>query len=362
MNSVIYMEQPELEGLFRKKKKKASPSVRQATIRQIIAKRKAKKAAQVQEMQLLPDGTSVPVTTSPPSGDLVGLGLYPGMAVTTKGTNVRLRASNSATSAILLTIAASGSHAGYLTGRQEADGAYTWYQLENTPLGSGKVAWIRNDVAAIDATHATSDESAAQADLDTILRQDVQTMNNLNEASALLTTLRAKGVNTAASEKKLTDITARLQTRQTELQKSSWCKVKDKISDGWKSVKNFFGLSGLGIVPIVIIAVAAVVAGAGGTALVILKPWKDASNIDLKESKELKELLASADPTVAEKIRTDLKSQVVDAYNLGNRQGTWGSIWSIGKYVLIAGAALYFAPKVMDALNGKTEKRKMNHN
>jgi hypothetical protein len=336
------MEQPDLGRLFRIKKKKATQPYRIS--RTLLAKIKEKRAAQ----QFVQPQFVQPQELQPVSG--IG-SLYPGMAVTTKGSNVRLRASASATSTILFTIPYTGSHAGYLTGREEPDGAYKWYQLEYTPLGSDKVAWIRNDVATIDTTHAVSPESAAQADLDTILRQDVLTMNNLNESSALLATLKAKGVNTAASEKKLTDITNRLQTRQSELQKSSWCKVKDKISDGWTSVKKFFGFSGLGIIPIVIIVVAAVVAGAGTTALVILKPWKDASNIDLKESKELKELLANADPAVAEKIRTDLKSQVVDAYNLGNRQGTWGSIWSIGKYVLIAGAALYFAPKVMDALN-----------
>jgi hypothetical protein len=103
----------------------------------------------------------------------------------------------------------------------------------------------------------------------------------------------------------------------------------------------------------VIIAGIALVAGAGTTALVLCKPWKNQSNIDLKESRELKTLLENADPAVAQKIREDIKTQLVDAYTTGNRQGSVSSFLSIGKYVLIAGAALWLAPKVLDFLNKK---------
>ena len=115
------------------------------------------------------------------------------------------------------------------------------------------------------------------------------------------------------------------------------------------SAKNFFGLKGLeassfkmsllsqqsqpsqkfqpqtlgAILTIAIIAGIALVVGAGTTALVTIKPWKNQSNIDLKESKELKALLENADPVVAQKIREDIKSQLVDAYTTGNRQGVF---------------------------------------
>jgi hypothetical protein len=459
--------------------------------------------------------------------------IYPGQAVKTKGANVRLRASGSLASEILATVPVSGTAVGYLTGRQETDGAYLWYQLEYTPLGSDRVAWIRNDVAAIDATHAVSPESAAQADLDLILRQDVETMNTLNESAALLDNLKTKGVDITAYATRLNAIVARLKDRQDGLQQSTWAKVKDRISDGWTYVKSWFGLSGLygvygfdgrgvgaldasffkklakvlnpvnairylnpvnavkdakalvtkdpapqpeteaeiteetpeetlrrggsrrtgfnskiaeglrrvsrragnsrypynsrypnsqypnvqypyntqypnaqypynaqypnaqypyyypaanpatnatatpatnildtsdaatiakeynakygisglGIIPIVIVAVAAIAVGAGGAAMITLQPWKNQSNIDLKESKELRALLDSADPDTAAKIRENLKNQVVDAYSLGNRQGVFSGFWSIGKYVLIAGAALYFVPKLLNSFN-----------
>ena len=167
----------------------------------------------------------------------------------------------------------------------------------------------------------------------------------------MIEALKAKGVSTASSANKLTAIATRLQERQDSLQKSTWAKVKDKISNGWTAVKNFFGFSGLGILPIVVVAVVAVAAGAGATALITLKPWKNQSTIDLKESKELKDLLNNADPVVATKIREDLKSQVVDAYTLGERQGSFSSIWSIGKYVAAGVLALWLVPKAMDMLN-----------
>ena len=111
-------------------------------------------------------------------------------------------------------------------------------------------------------------------------------------------------------------------------------------------------MQGVGaVLTICIIAGIAVIAGAGTTALVLCKPWKNQSNIDLKESKELKALLENADPVVAQKIREDIQSQLVDAYTVGNRQGSVSSFMSIGKYVLIAGAALWLAPKLLDYLN-----------
>ena len=116
-------------------------------------------------------------------------------------------------------------------------------------------------------------------------------------------------------------------------------------------------IQGVGaVVSICVIAGIALVVGAGTTALVVIKPWKNQSNIDLRESRELKELLENADPVVAQRIREDIRTQLVDAYTTGNRQGSVSSFMSIGKYVLIAGAALWLAPKLMDFL-GKSSKR-----
>jgi hypothetical protein len=330
----------------------------------------------------------------------------------TKGTNINLRSEPNTTSKVVATVAASGTETGRYTGYYANDATnfmYKWYEFSGGKYGSG---WIRNDLATLNTTTTTTvptaknDDAEAQQTLDDIVAQDVETMNNLNTAAAMIDTLKAKGVNTATSAGKLTAIFARLQERQEALNKpTTWGKVKGTITNAWGSVKNFFGFKGIeglkfpklknskvaklhtsamkkmpfpklkrmrknvpaiqnnsemqgvgAIITICIIAGIAVLAGAGTTALVLCKPWKNQSNIDLKESKELKALLENADPVVAQKIREDIKTQLVDAYNVGNRQGTVSGFMSIGKYVLIAGAALWLAPKVMDYF-GKSSKR-----
>jgi SH3-like domain-containing protein len=279
----------------------------------------------------------------------------------TKGTNVNLRSEPNTTSKVIATVAATGTEIGKYAKYYANDGSsfmYKWYEFSGGKYGNG---WIRNDLATLTTTATTvptakNDDAEAQQLLDDIVAQDKETMNNLNNAAALIETLKTKGVSTTASANRLTAIFTRLQERQEAMKKTTWGKVKDTISNAWGSVKKFFGFSGMGILPIVIIAGIALVAGAGTTALVMIKPWKNQSNIDLKESRELKELLENADPVVAQKIREDIKTQLVDAYTTGNRQGSVSSFMSIGKYVLIAGAALWLAPKLMDFL-GKTARK-----
>jgi hypothetical protein len=280
----------------------------------------------------------------------------------TKGTNVNLRSEPNTTSKILATVAASGTEIGKYAGFYAMDSSnfiYKWYEFFDGKYGRG---WIRNDLAtlannAAPAVTSKNDDVEAQATLDEIVAQDKETMNNLNNAAALIETLKAKGVNTTPSANKLTAIFTRLKERQEAMQKTTWGKVKDTITNSWGSVKKFFGFNGVGaVITICVIAGIALIAGAGTTALLMIKPWKNQSNIDLKESKELKTLLENADPVVAQKIREDIKTQLVDAYTTGNRQGSVSSFLSIGKYVLIAGAALWFAPKIMDFL-GKTARK-----
>ena len=285
-----------------------------------------------------------------------------GMNLFTKGTSVRLRSEPNTTSTVLRTVANTGTQIGTSTGYYN-NGAdfHKWYEYRN----GSEIGWIRDDLVTLSPVSNTSssgsatnkDDTEAQQLLDEIVAQDKEIMNNLNTAAAMIDTLKAKGVSTTTSANKLTAIMTRLQERQTAMQKTTWGKVKDTITNAWGSVKKFFGFSGMGeIITICVIVGIALVAGAGTTALVMIKPWKNQSNIDLKESKELKELLENADPVVAQKIREDIKGQLVDAYTTGNRQGSVSSIFSVGKYVLIAGAALWFAPKLMDYFGGSKKR------
>jgi hypothetical protein len=329
----------------------------------------------------------------------------------TKGTNINLRSEPNTTSKVIANVATSGTEIGKYAKFYANDATnfmYKWYEFNGGKYGNG---WIRNDLCTLsDVSTAVvkpkNDDAEAQQMLDDIVAQDIEIMNNLNSAAAMINSLKTKGVSTTASENKLTSIYASLQERQEAMQKpTTWGKVKGTISNAWGSVKNFFGfkgvegldslnvkrlgnskikrlvqpplpfprlknkrirtqkpdqMQGMGVVitltTIAIIAGISVLVGGGTAALVLCKPWKNKSNIDLKESKELKALLENADPVVAQKIREDIKTQLVDAYTVGNRQGSVSSFMSIGKYVVIAGVALWLAPKLMDFL-GKTGRR-----
>jgi len=317
------------------------------------------------------------------------------LRILTKGTNINLRAEPNTTSRIIANVAATGTEVGRYAKYYAFDGSslHRWYEFFDGRYGRG---WIRGDLAtmsnvATTPTPSGNDDAEAQKLLDEIVMQDVETMNNLNTAAAMIPTLQAKGVSTTASANKLTAIFARLKERQDAMQKpNTWGKVKGTVTNAWGSVKSFFGLRGIegfrkhknskfpifrrkrcnaseiqhntdiqGIGAVITLTTIAIVSGitlivgAGTAALVLIKPWKNQSNIDLKESKELKALLENADPAVAQRIREDIKSQLVDAYTVGNRQGSVSSFMSIGKYVLIAGAALWLAPRVLDFLNKK---------
>lgn len=297
-----------------------------------------------------------------------------GKSAYTKGTNVRVRAMPGTSGSILTTHSANNTFAGTLTGSLTTPvNGCTWYEIL---MPNGKKGWIRNDVLTmsgnstspftpyvpninvptVPSNSTSKDDAEAQKLIDEILAQDKQTLNNLNEASAMIEQLKAKGVNTTQRENQLKKITTNVLTRQDAMTKTTWGKVKDKITNAWGSIKRFFGFSGLGILPIVAVAAIALVAGSGATALIMLKPWKNESSLDLKESKELKELLSKADPQTATKIRQDLKNQVVDAYTVGNRQGTWGSYGKIFTYAGVAILALWGIPRLMDALDHKKKK------
>jgi len=200
-----------------------------------------------------------------------------GKTILTKGTNVRIRSSASATSAIKRTVAASGTAVGKCQGRvwYDSNPQYKWYEIEGGGFIRNDLATLTGEAKPLPVAKPKNDDEEAQRELDTIVSQDRETMNNLNTAAAMIETLKNKGVATVTSANKIKTIFARLQERQEAMKKTTWGKVKDTVSNAWGSVKRFFGFNGMGeLITIAIIAGIALVAGAGTTALVMLKPWK----------------------------------------------------------------------------------------
>ncbi len=101
------------------------------------------------------------------------------------------------------------------------------------------------------------------------------------------------------------------------------------------------GMSEIGAIPIVIWIIAGVIstaATAAGTIYVWeqFQPKYDASKQNLKQSEELKKVLADVDPEVRDQILEDLEGQLDDAYYAGLREGTWKGRLNIGKPVIYA--------------------------
>ena len=287
----------------------------------------------------------------------------------TKGTNVNLRSEPNTASKIMATVSANGTEIGTYTRYYVNDNAYKWHEFSGDKYGTG---WIRNDlvtmsVASSTTTAKSNDDAEAQKICDNIAAQDVEVLNNLEVAAATIEKLKAKGINTTTHTKVLNDVFARVQNRQADMNNPSkigaWGRVSNTIGNAWSNVKNFFGFSGIASLTVfIVVAVVAVVVGAGGAALITLKPWKGQSDIDLKESKELKSLLENADPDIATKVREDLKGQLQDAYALGKRQGSFSGFMSIGKYIIAGGLALWLLPKVLDYFDDvKKNVRRINN-
>ena len=279
----------------------------------------------------------------------------------TKGTNINLRSEPNTSSKIIATIPASGTEIGKYAKFYYVDSSFfKWYEFFDGKYGRG---WIRSDLATFTVTEtvvpsAQNADAEAQQLINETVAQDKEIMNNLNTAAAMIEQLKAKGVSTSTSEAKMRTIFGRLQKRQEEMQKpTTWGRITGTISNAWGTAKKFFGFRGIGeLITLLIVGGILIAVGAGASALVLIKPWKNQSNIDLKESKELKELLENADPATAQKIRDDLKGQLVDAYETGHRQGSVSKFMNITKYAAIGLLGIWILPKALDYFIGVRKK------
>ena len=292
--------------------------------------------------------------------------------LSTKTTSVNLRAEPDTNSKVLACIAAAGTTIGNYAGYYSVDSASKkWYKFENGNYGVG---WIREDLVkftAVPIVVATNKDDEAQADLNYIAATDENTLNIANECAALLTKLKAKGVNTSSWDTQLKSVVTEVNNRQAEMQSKAssgtWGKITGTISSAasntWASIKSFFGFSGYGrlgeLITICVIAIIAVVVGAGTTAIVLTKPWKDKANVSNDAVKKVrKELEGKVDEDTLNQVLQIVDKETSKVYDLGKRQGTWSGFWSIGKWVLIAGAAWFFLPRIMDYAQKKRKPQK----
>jgi len=299
-----------------------------------------------------------------------------GLTMFSKGASVRLRSEPNTTSTILRTIANTGTPIGMSTGYYH-NGAdfYKWYEYRN----GNETGWIRSDLVTLSSSGNTSsqnntsknDDVEAQQMMNEISTIDVETVNELNTCAALIEALKVKKKNTDAANREVQRIYESVAKRQADIEssatKSKWGKVTSSIStaasNAWKSLKNFFGFNGTQGVGIIIttttliIVGISILVGAGGSALIFIKPFKNAANIDKNAAKKIRKELEAAglDQETINKVVDIASKEIVNAFTTGSNQGIFKSIMNVGKILLIGGVTLWAAPKVMDYLE-KTKR------
>ena len=319
---------------------------------------------------------------------------YVGRLVVTKGSNVNVRQSNSTSSAIVMTVAKTGTIIGK-SGTRKWNGIngdkYMWYELADD------AGFIREDLAEILPEDA---QKELQFDLDSVQIRDMETFNSLNKCVAMMEKLPAPkssleqyAVDLSKAKGKMSDLLASVHQRQLKMQmeaqkNGSGLKIDKTIcaneASTWSSLyewnkKNgsnvLFGFpekrrtnnQDLGFVIttgiFVLILVATVIAAAAITYIATVKPFKNGANIDHKMAKDLeKELEKLGGTELVSKVQTEIKKASVDSYELGHRQADAEKSFlpNIGKYAILAGvgvSAVLFGPKAYKFIKQKIKEK-----
>jgi len=268
-----------------------------------------------------------------------------------------------------MTVAVSGTEIGQSTGHvySDPDPRYKWYEFDYKPgFGFG---YIRSDLCTLVDISGTitasmlpqNNDTEAQQTMNEITTLDTETINELNTCAALIDSLKSRNINTAAANNEVVRLYNSVKKRQDEIEKSAtqtkWGKITGTVStaasNAWGSLRKFLGFSGVGSLTATLIIVGvSIVVGSGATALVVLKPHKNSANIDKKAAEKIRKELEAAglDPATVDKVVSIARKEVVNAYNVGNRQGSFGSFSSLIKYAAIAGVALLVMPKLLEMI------------
>ena len=152
--------------------------------------------------------------------------------------------------------------------------------------------------------------------------------------------------------------------RQTALQEDNAIKTKSWIDEKISAIKIWAKVNyGLGAVPAIPVAIGAVVGVVASVAIYYaFKPRYSESAQDLRISKQLKDLLSTAEPEVAREITEDLERQIDKAYNAGKRDGTFGGLAKLVQYGLFAGGSIalfvWGFPKITEAIDNTRNRLK----
>lgn len=260
-------------------------------------------------------------------------------------TSVTVYAKPSYSSEVLYEI---NGFAGMSDGYYENVDGWNWYRLGAVD-GVHVWGWVREDYVELKMVNPV-EYNTAQARLNLILQNDMNSLTYLLVAAEYCRRLEAKGYNVSSYKTKIRNLYNDISSRNEYLKNSG---VVENIQEGQSTLTDFApallsivnNTSFVGIVistaALITIIVSAVVISAGVTIYYFSNEARlKESTYTYEESKELTSVLENVDPETAQSIRNDISRQVQEAEAQGHANGYWKGAFNINLFTILKYGAI----------------------
>ena len=260
-------------------------------------------------------------------------------------TGVTVYAKPSYSSDLLYTV---NGFVGMADGYYETVDGWTWYRLAAID-GVHVWGWVREDYVELKMVNPV-EYNTAQARLNLILQNDMNSLTYLLVAAEYCRRLEAKGYNVSSYKTKIRNLYNDISARNEYLKNSG---VVENIQEGQSTLTDFApallsivnNTAFVGLVistaALITIIVSAVVISAGVTIYYFSNEARlKESTYTYEESKELTSVLENVDPETAQSIRNDISRQVQEAEAQGHANGYWKGAFNINLFTIIKYGAI----------------------
>lgn len=292
-----------------------------------------------------------------PPTQYIGKPVY---AKTVSSANINIRMLPTITSSIVGKVLR-GQSAGIVESfeqRVEGGRLWTWFRVKGVVPG-----YVREDVVTLDSGKVAQNKEDQLGNdlLQNLVKTDNDLYHNLLINAETLDRLQKKGRPVSQYESQLNSIVAEYKARQAKIKNSDLVNFQTKFNAAWEWLKKKWSdtISGVGALPLAIpIAIGAAVGlGAGALIYFTFREDYEDSKKNLKESKQLQNVLDSLDGQVAASIREDLETQIDKAYAQGKTEGKLEFFGFSLKNILLIGLGAFAVVKGPE-LVAKVKKRR----
>lgn len=260
-------------------------------------------------------------------------------------TSVTVYAKPSYSSEVLYEI---NGFAGMSDGYYENVDGWNWYRLGAVD-GVHVWGWVREDYVTLKMVNPV-EYNTAQARLNLILQNDMNSLTYLLVAAEYCRRLEAKGYNVSSYKTKIRNLYNDISARNEYLKNSG---VVENIQEGQSTLTDFApallsivnNTAFVGLIistaALITIIVSAVVISAGVTIYYFSNEARlKESTYTYEESKELTSVLENVDPETAQSIRNDISRQVQEAEAQGHANGYWKGAFNINLFTILKYGAI----------------------